>query len=204
MIIKQFLSVGITGGIGSGKTTVCQIFEVLGIPVYYADIRAKQLMTESREIVRGIKELFGPEAYLDDGRLNRPFIAGIVFKDASKLQQLNAIVHPAVYLDGQRWHESQQGVPYTLKEAALTFETGGYKLLDKTITVYAPAEIRIQRVMERDQSSREAVEDRISKQMPDEEKIKLADFVVHNYDNRPLIPQVLSIHEALTASSAAL
>lgn len=185
---------GITGGIGSGKTTVCKIFETLGIPIYYADERAKYLMSHDAELIKGIIELFGKEAYLEPHVLNRAHIAKVAFNDKEKLNQLNALVHPAVARDGQTWQAAQQNVPYTLKEAALLYESGSYRSLDKIIVVTAPLEIRIQRVMARDGAKREEVEARIAKQMPEEEKVKLADFVVYNDGARALIPQVIAIH----------
>ncbi|MBK7407651.1 MAG: dephospho-CoA kinase [Saprospirales bacterium] len=191
------LKVGLTGGIGSGKTTVAQLFEVLGIPVYYADDRAKRLMVEDPALIEGIKSLFGPESYQADGALHRAFIARQAFSEPSLLKQLEALVHPAVFADGNRWHEAQSGAPYTLKEAALLFESGGYKELDKVITVSAPLELRIARVIRRDQTTREAVEARIRQQMTDEEKMRLADFVIFNDGAHSLIEQVWSIHQQL-------
>ncbi|MCB0567645.1 MAG: dephospho-CoA kinase [Phaeodactylibacter sp.] len=191
------LKVGITGGIGSGKTTVCKVFEALGIPVYYADWHARQLMVNAPRLVAGVKELFGPDAYLEDGALNRPYIAEKVFNNDKKLQQLNHLVHPAVAEDAGRWHSAQENVPYTLKEAALLFESGNFKQLDKVITVFAPEKLRIQRVMERDQVSRKEVRARMAKQMPEEEKLKRADFVVYNDGSHSLVRQVWDIHREL-------
>lgn len=185
---------GITGGIGSGKTTVCKIFETLGIPVYYADDRAKYLMSHDPKLIAGIIELFGSEAFLEPQVLNRAHIAQVAFNDKAKLNQLNALVHPAVAQDGLNWQAAQQNVPYTLKEAALLFESGSYRTLDKIIVVAAPLELRIQRVMARDGAKREEVEARISKQMPEAEKVSLADFVVNNDGVHALIPQVMTIH----------
>jgi dephospho-CoA kinase len=196
------LKIGITGGIGSGKTTVCKIFETLGIPVYYADERAKSLMTNDLELIKNIKILFGATAY-ENGILNRSHIAQIAFSDPQKLGQLNALVHPAVLRDGEIWQEAQGNVPYTLKEAALLFESGSYKQLDKIIVVTAPLEERIERVMQRDQVFREEVEVRIAKQMSEEEKIKRADFIIKNDNAHPLIPQVLAIHKELSKFNAA-
>ncbi len=189
--------IGITGGIGSGKTTVCKIFETLGIPVYYADDRAKWLMTHDTDLIAGIQQIFGEAAYFENGELNRPYIGQIAFNNAEKLAQLNALVHPAVLRDGNEWQQAQQHVPYTLKEAALLYESGSYLDLDQMIVVTAPKEVRIQRVMQRDQLSREAVEARIDKQMPEEEKVKKADFVIYNDGEKALIPQILSIHHQL-------
>lgn len=194
---KKILKVAITGGIGSGKSTICKMFEILGIPIYHADARAKELMVTDENLIQKIKNLFGEEAYLEDGSLNRAYIANIVFKDKKILEQLNAIVHPAVFVDTDQWHHSQSGVPYTLKENAILFESGGHQLVDKTILVVAPEEVRIQRVIDRDDTTEEAVRDRISKQLPDEEKIKLADFVILNDGKAPLVSQVLRVHDAL-------
>lgn len=191
------LHVGITGGIGAGKTTVCKLFEVLGIPIYYADDRAKWLMENQQELISGIVQLFGTEAYDAQKHLNRSYIAQKAFHNPELLQQLNALVHPAVALDGMEWQQAQSEIPYTLKEAALLFESGSYKLLDKIIVVSAPLELRIQRVMERDGSTREAVLQRISRQIPQEEKEARADFIIRNDGISPLIPQVLSIHQKL-------
>lgn len=193
------LKIGITGGIGSGKTTVCRIFETLGIPVYYADDRAKALMVENPDLIKRIKELFGEAAYLPDGSLNRAYIADIAFHNPLKLNELNAAVHPAVWLDGEAWHNAQTHAPYTLKEAALLFESGGNLLLDKIITVVAPEETRIERVLLRGGGTlkRSDIEARIAKQLPDEEKVKKSDFVIQNDGNQALIPQVLAIHNRI-------
>ena len=194
------IKVGLTGGMGSGKTTVAKIFENLGIPVYYADLEAKRLMVEDASLVEAIKELFGEEAYDANGLLNRTFIAQRAFPEPELLKKLEALVHPAVLRDGERWHEAQLGVPYTIKEAALLFESGSYRQLDKVITVFAPLELRIARVMARDKSAREDVEARIARQMPEEEKLKLADFVVYNDGSRSLIAQVWEIHKELLST----
>lgn len=195
------LKVGITGGIGSGKTTVCRIFEALDIPVYYADDRAKALMVEDEELIKKIKNIFGAKAYHEDGSLNRKHIAGIAFSDKKKLALLNAAVHPAVFNDGINWHNSQEACPYTLKEAALLFEAGSYKELDKVITVTAPQDIRMERLLLRDQTSREAIKARMDKQMPDAEKVERADFVIYNDGEQSLILQVMNIHQQLIAEN---
>jgi dephospho-CoA kinase len=191
------LRIGITGGIGSGKTTVCRIFEQLGIQVYYADDRAKALMVESPEVRAAIIALLGEEAYFPDGSLNRPYISSIVFNTPEKLTGLNAIVHPAVFNDGEAWLKEHADAPYTLKEAALLFESGSHKALDKIIMVFAPKDLRIQRVMKRDKSPREAVEARISQQMPEEEKLRLSDYVIYNDGHHSLISQVWQLHQKL-------
>ncbi len=191
------LRVGITGGIGSGKTTVCKIFETLGIPVYYADERAKWLMANDSRLIASIRKLFGDEAYDAEGNLNRSHLANIVFNAPEQLAKLNALVHPAVARDAAAWNQKQTDVPYTLREAALIYEVGIDQQLDFVIAVTAPLETRIRRVMERDQTAREAVEARMDKQMPEAEKVKRADFVIYNNGNRALIPQVMDIHRAL-------
>jgi dephospho-CoA kinase len=198
---NKALKIGITGGIGSGKTTVCRIFEKLGIPIYYADDRAKTLMTEDADLIKGVKNLFGNAAYFEDGSLNRQLISETAFSNPLILNALNAIVHPAVRLDGERWHDAQTGAPYTLKEAALHFESGGYKLMDKMICVVAPKELRIERVLGRGGLNRVEIEARIAKQLPDEDKVKQSDFVINNDGIHGLIPQVMAIHQALLSAS---
>ncbi len=193
----KMLQIGITGGIGSGKTTVCKIFELLGIPVYYADDQAKRLMIEDPKLIEQVKEIFGNESYFEDGSLHRKHIAGIAFSDPSKLAQLNGAVHPAVARDGIRWNAEQEDIAYTLKEAALLFESGSHKGLDQIICVTAPVEVRIKRVIIRDDVSREAVLARIGQQIPEEEKVGLSDFVIHNDGDQMIIPQILKIHQDL-------
>ncbi len=196
------LKIGITGGIGSGKTTVCRIFEEQwGIPVYYADDRAKWLMQNDAEMMEELRTAFGREIYTGSGLLNRVLLAEMVFADAEKLQQLNSIVHPAVQRDNEEWQRAQKykNSPYTLKEAALLYESGSHLLLDKIIVVAAPLETRIQRVMQRDGVARQAVMARISKQMPQEEKEALADFVLKNESTErgDLLAQAQRVHEKL-------
>ncbi|MBP6517092.1 MAG: dephospho-CoA kinase [Chitinophagales bacterium] len=190
------IKVGITGGIGSGKTTVCEIFERLGVPVYYADKQAKYLMETDKKLREAIRQLFGDEAFDSENNLNRAFIAGIVFKDEEKLLALNALVHPAVKADYDSWNSilERKEYPYSLKEAALLVESGSYKDLDKLIVVSAPLEDRIKRVMARDNVSEEQVKARIDAQLPDAEKVKLADYVIANNLIMELVPQVSKVH----------
>ncbi len=188
------LHIGITGGIGSGKSVVCRIFEVLGIPVYYADDRAKWLMNNDPGLKAAIRGLFGDQAYAANGELDRKYIASVAFTDPAILSRLNEIVHPAVLEDGFAWQQAQSDAPYTIKEAALLFESGSYLFLDRIITVYAPLELRLQRVMDRDGADRESVLSRIQRQMPEEEKTKLAHYVIYNDGSRSLIRQVLDLH----------
>ncbi len=191
------LKIGITGGIGSGKTTVCKIFETYGIPIYYADDRAKLLMVNNVEVIQEIKKVFGKEAYFGDGNLNRKYIGAVAFQDQSKLKALNEIVHPAVKKDGELWQLDHSKSPYTIKEAALLFESGNFATLDKIITVVSPLELRIERVMARDKSSREQVQSRINKQWNDEDKVKLSDFIIYNDHENSLIKQINKIHNTL-------
>jgi dephospho-CoA kinase len=190
------ISVGITGGIGSGKTSVCAFFERLGIPVYYADERAKWLMANNIDLKAQITNAFGAEAY-QNGALNRPFLAKTVFNNQEQLQKLNSLVHPAVWADTAAWMQAQSKNPYILYEAAILFESGSYKMLDKVITVYAPKNLRIERVMARDKVSKEEVELRMSKQMPDEEKMAKSDYIIYNDGSRGLLSQILNIHQEL-------
>lgn len=190
------LKLGITGGIGSGKSTVCEIFRSLGIPVYSADDRAKALMTEDSELVKAVKTLFGSDAYLSDGSLNRGYIASIVFQDAQKLESLNALVHPAVFRDFARWSAEQKS-PYVIKEAALMFESGSFRDLDYVATVSAPQKLRIERSMKRDNTNAEAIKARMKKQWSERQRLEAADFVLKNDGEHPLIPQVLELHQKM-------
>lgn len=192
------LIIGITGGIGSGKTTVAKLFTLLGIPVYSADDAAKEIMTKDALLVQQIKDHFGPEAYCADGSLNRKHIAGIVFNDKDQLEKLNSLVHPATIRDSKTW-AAQQNTPYVIKEAALMFETESFHHVDKVIMVYAPQALRIHRVMQRDGVDRNAVLARMHKQLDEKIKLKLADYVIYNDEQQMVIPQVLALHEQLLA-----
>ena len=187
--------VGITGGIGSGKSTIAKVFEVLGIPVYYADDAAKKLMNEDAALKEKLIAVFGKEIY-QHGILNRPHLSGLVFNNPKKLAQLNSIVHPATIADAEYWMQQQHSA-YAIKEAAILFESGANKYLDKVIGVYAPVPLRISRVMQRDNSTEEAVTARMSRQMEEDKKMNLCDYVITNDENELVIPQVLKIHELL-------
>lgn len=191
------LRIGLTGGIGSGKTTVARIFEVLGVPVYYADEQAKRLMNENELLRNEIIRLFGDGAYTDL-KLNRGYLGGTVFKDPEKLALLNSIVHPVTLLDAQSWMAIQTS-PYAIKEAAILFEAGAHKNLDYIIGVFSPADLRIQRIMQRDGLTSEEVSARMSKQMDENIKMKMCDFVLINNEKELLIPQVNALHEKLLA-----
>ncbi len=195
------LKIGITGGIGSGKTTVCKIFETLDIQVYYADDRAKWLMANNAVLVTKIKDLLGAGAYHANGTLNRAFVAEKIFNDDQLRLGLNALVHPAVQHDGREWFKKQANAPYALYEAALLYESGGYKGFDKIIVVTAPEDVRINRVVKRDNSDPDAVAARIRSQLPESEKVARADYIINNDGTQSLLKQVLELHHTLLQES---
>nr|WP_321410134.1 dephospho-CoA kinase [uncultured Carboxylicivirga sp.] len=186
------LKIGLTGGIGSGKSTVAKFFEVLGIPVYYADVRAKVLMNTNFEVISKVKDLLGDDAYFMK-ELNRSFVAQKVFNDKSLLQQLNAIVHPAVKNDFEYWIQSHSSCKMIVQEAAVLFENGGYSNFDHMVLVTAPEEIRIKRVMSRDNSTVDQVRERLNNQWSDEKKVKLTDSIIINDDRKSIIEQVTNL-----------
>ena len=198
----NLLQIGITGGIGSGKSLICKIFQTLGVPIYDADSRARWLMAQDQELIDQIKASFGKDAYLENGEVNRPYLADRVFKDGEQIKLLNSLVHPKVGEDAIKWSKAWAGkVPYVLREAALLFESGAHKRLDRTITVFAPIEVRIERVLQRDaHRSKEQVEAIIAKQMSEEERQKLASYVILNDESQLLIPQVLRLHHEFLAA----
>jgi dephospho-CoA kinase len=187
------LKIGLTGGIGSGKSTVARIFEVFGIPVYYADEAAKKLMTGNKELRSSIINAFGKGAYNNDN-LNTEYLAQQVFNNEEKLRLLNSLVHPATIKDATDWMQIQNA-PYTIKEAALIFESGSNKGLDYVIGIRSPEALRIQRVMDRDNISADEVKARMNKQMDEEKKLRLCDYVIINNEEQMLIPQVLTLHQ---------
>ncbi|MET3880089.1 dephospho-CoA kinase [Chitinophaga sp. OAE865] len=189
------LKIGITGGIGSGKSTVSRIFELLGVPVYYADDRAKDIMVRDPELAAQVKHHFGEEVYDAGGALNRKLLGNIVFNDKDKLALLNSLVHPATIRDSDNWAQ-QQRTPYVLKEAALLFETESFHHLDKVISVFAPQPLRVHRVMKRDNVTRNEVLARIHKQIDETIKMKLSDYVIYNDEQHMVIPQVLALHKS--------
>jgi dephospho-CoA kinase len=193
------LKIGLTGGIGSGKTTVAKIFEQLGTPVYYADMRAKSIIEEDEMVRNAIISNFGEQSFVD-GKYNRSYISSIVFNDAEKLLQLNQIVHPAAIADAAEWMK-KQNAPYIIKEAALLFESGSHKHLDKIIGVTSPTHLRMKRTASRDQISEEEVMKKIALQMPNEEKMAKCDYIVTNNEKELILPQVLKLHEAFISLS---
>ncbi|MBV7529326.1 dephospho-CoA kinase [Chitinophaga sp. sic0106] len=195
------LKVGITGGIGSGKSTVSKIFELLGIPVYYADDKAKDILVRDQELAEQVKHHFGADIYETDGTLNRKRLGNIVFNDKDKLALLNSLVHPATIRDSNNWAAEQQA-PYVLKEAALLFETESFHHLDKIIGVSAPQPLRLLRVMKRDNASRNDVLARMHKQIDETIKMRLSDYVIYNDEQHMVIPQVLALHQTLLELAA--
>jgi dephospho-CoA kinase len=189
------LKIGLTGNMGSGKTTVSKVFEILGIPVFYADDEAKKVMITDQVLINAIKSAFGEISYFDDGTLNRRHIATIVFNNNSELKKLNSLVHPAVFRAFDEWVKNFHDIPYVLKEAALLFESDSYKFCDYTIMVQAPLETRVKRVMKRDGLTPDEVERRNSNQFPEEKKTQLADYTIKNDDTQLVIPQVLELHK---------
>lgn len=189
------LKVGITGGIGSGKSTVCQVFSTLGIPVFYADDAAKYLMNNDTTLINNIKQIFGDAVY-QNNTLDNAALSALAFQHPEKLQQLNAIVHPATIQYAKDWM-LKQTAPYTIKEAAIFFESGSYKDMDVMIGVSAPLELRISRAMKNLKKTREQILQRISQQMDQDEKMKRCDYVIINDEQTAIIPQVLELYKTL-------
>ena len=188
------LKIGITGGIGTGKSMVCRIFELLQIPVYDSDLRAKHVMAHNEVLKQELIQAFGPETFNEQG-LNRVYLGSLVFPDPEKLALLNRLVHPHVKQDFIDW-AAAQNAPYVLKEAALMFETEAWRQVDQMITVFAPLEVRLERLQKRDTHRTKAdILHIIGKQLPEEEKVKRADHVIYNDDSQLVIPQVLKLHE---------
>jgi dephospho-CoA kinase len=193
------LKVGLTGGIGSGKSFIANIFEAMGVPVFYADTQAHKLMETDGTLRKSIQETFGKDLY-QTGSLNRQALANIVFADKSKLQELNALVHPAVHRAFRTWTKTQEqyGTPYVIEEAAILFESGAYKNMDKIIAIAAPETLRIKRVMKRDNAEEEQVKARMRNQWTDNQRIKLSDFVIYNQEKELLLPQIVNIDKKLS------
>lgn len=194
--MQKPVQIGITGGIGAGKSVVCKIFQVFKVPTYDADSRAKAVMTTDGILIDAIKKEFGTLSFTASGQLNREYLSKEVFADDRKLAKLNALVHPRVAHDYESWLNKQAGQPYVMKEAALLFESGSYKKLDKVLLVSAPISLRIQRVLLRDSHrTEEQVRNIISNQWEEEEKVKYADFRIENDEQHSLIDQSLRLHK---------
>ena len=191
----MILRIGLTGGIGSGKTTVAKIFELLGVPVYYADEEARRIMNENEELRLSIQKEFGEAAY-KNGELDRSYMASNVFQNPVKLEMLNALVHPATIRDATNWMLEQR-TAYAIKEAALIFESNAAGELDYIIGVYAPVSLRIKRTMERNGVSYDEVLKRMNSQIDEDIKMKLCDFIIYNDEQKLLIPQVIELHQKL-------
>ena len=187
--------IGITGGIGSGKTYVASVFQSLGIPIFNADIQAKKIMTSSGKLIKLVKEEFGNDIYKDSD-LNKEKLASIVFSNSDKLQKLNSLVHPIVKEEFNNWYKKQTS-PYVIKEAAILFESNSHIGLDAVICVSAPLELRMKRLLNRDNSSKKETEKRIENQISQEEKQKLSDYIIVNDEKDLLLPQIIKIHEEL-------
>lgn len=192
---KPGMKLGITGGIGSGKTSVCKVFNVLGIPVFSADPEAREIMDNDRIIKREINEIVGKNIY-PGGQLNRMELASLIFNNRDLLEKVNSLVHPIVFEHFNRWAEKQT-TPYVIMEAAILFESGASKLVDRVATIVAPVEERISRVTRRNKLNRDQVMERINNQMTDEERIKMSDYVINNSENNMIIPVILRINEDL-------
>ena len=185
--------IGITGGIGSGKSTACEIFKLLGVSVFHADDEAKNLQNNNLQIKNHLIELFGEHLYSEDGLLDRKMLAGLIFNDTKALAKVNAIIHPAVRQNFLKWVENKQNDNYVLYEAAILLESGYLVDFDRNILILADEKIRIERVMKRDSISEELVKERIKNQMSDIEKINLVDYVLENSDDKLLIPQIIAL-----------
>jgi dephospho-CoA kinase len=191
------IKVGVTGGIGSGKSIVCRVFESMGIPVYYADIHSKRLVDTEPEIREKLTGLFGPGIYTGN-TLNRPRFATVIFADQRQLNAANRIIHPYVREDFNRWAQGYADKKYVIEEAAILFESGGNTFVDKCITIVSPVEMRIRRILERPGMTTERIRDIIANQWPDEKKAAYADYVIVNDEKSLLLPQILLIHQQLT------
>jgi len=188
------LKVGVTGGIGSGKTLICNVFSTLGIPVFNADDEAKIIINTDKDIISKIKELFGNDIYINNS-VDRKRLAGIIFNNPEALNSINSLIHPKVRIAFKQWCSQYRHMPYVIQEAAILFETDAYKQLDFTINVHASEETRINRVMMRDQVSKEKVLERMNNQIKDDVRLKLADFTIYNENESMILPQILEIHK---------
>jgi dephospho-CoA kinase len=192
---KPGIKLGITGGIGSGKTSVCKVFNVLGIPFFSADPEAREIMDNDKSIIHRINSITGRDMYTN-GSLDRMTLANLIFNNNSLLEKVNSLVHPIVFDHFRKW-ENDQDAPYVIFEAAILFESGASKLVDRIATVVAPVEERIERIIHRNNLSREQIMERIRNQMDDDSRIKLSDYVIYNSENDMILQAILKIHEDL-------
>ncbi len=189
------LILGVTGGIGSGKSSVCKIFNVLGIPVFYADPEAKEIMNTDEKVKSELNNIAGKDLF-DGGSLNRAELASLIFNDAILLEKVNSLIHPLVFRNFREWVEQQRS-PYVIMEAAILFESGASKLVDRVLTVVAPVEQRVERVVRGDKLTRQQVMERMKNQLDDESKIRNSDYAIYNSEDDLIIPAVLRIHDDL-------
>lgn len=195
--MKSQKIIGITGGIGSGKSLICKIFSMMNIPIYDADSRAKYLINNDLFLKNSIKTLLGKNAYLPTGKYNRKWVASQVFNNPDLLKQLNSLVHPCVHKDSHDWVKKYSKSPFLIYEAALMKAAGDNNMFDKVIVINAPINLRIQRIQVRDKRSEQEIKDIIARQISDEERLKIADYVIENDDKEPVLEQVLELHEIL-------
>ena len=196
--MKSQKIIGITGGIGSGKSLICKIFSTMNIPIYDADSRAMYLINNDLSLKNSIKNLLGENAYLPTGIYNRKWVASQVFNNPDLLKQLNSLVHPCVNKDSHDWVKKYSKSPFLIYEAALMKAAGDNNMFDKVIVVYAPIKLRIQRIQVRDKRSEQEIKDIIARQISDEERLKIADYVIENDDKEPVLKQVLELYEILS------
>lgn len=189
------LKLGVTGGIGSGKSTVCKVFGVLGIPVFLADDEAKRIQDNDRDIQIKINSIVGKDLF-SSGKLNRPELAKIIFNNKELLEKVNSLIHPAVFRSFGEWVNKQDS-PYSIMEAAILFESGAFRLMDRIVTVVTPLEERIERLVSGNRLSREQIMERIKNQIDDESRVKQSDFVISNSENDMIIPAIIGIHEEM-------
>ncbi|MDP4222695.1 MAG: dephospho-CoA kinase [Bacteroidota bacterium] len=191
----QRLKLGVTGGIGSGKTTICRVFTVIGIPVFSADDEARLIQDIDIEVIQKINEVAGRDLYTS-GKLDRPGLARIIFNNRDLLEKVNSLIHPKVFENYRKW-ESEQDAPYTVMEAAILFESGAYRLVDKILTVVTPMEERIERLIKGNKLTREQVLERVNNQIDDESRIRQSDYLVFNSENDMIIPAILGVHKEM-------
>jgi dephospho-CoA kinase len=196
---KEVIKLGVTGGIGSGKTSVCRVFRVLGIPVFAADVVAREIMDNDESVKKMINSIAGKDLY-EQGNLDRPVLASLIFNNKILLEKVNSLVHPIVFDRFIKW-KSDQLAPYVIMEAAILFESGAVNLVDRIATVIAPADERIERIIRRNNLTREQIIDRMKSQIDDEARIKRSDYIIQNSDKDMIIPEILKIHEDLITLS---